>query len=257
MDLGLTGMKAIVTGGSRGIGRAIATALRAEGVSVAICARGEASLGEAHAALEATGSGGVVFSRATDLEVADEVRAFARDAIAALGGLDIFVHNASGFTGTGEEGWLRSFNVDIMAANRILDVALPALEASGRGSVVFIGSTASVQWFPRPGTGATSYGPAKAAMRTLANELGQSLGRQRIRANVVSPGSTLFDGGGWDRVRQEQPALWDGLVKQFPFRRLVTAEEVARAVIFVASPAGSGVNATHLIVDGGQHKGVS
>ena len=88
------------------------------------------------------------------------------------------------------------------------------------------------------------------------NDLAQSLGRRGIRANAVSPGSTIFEGGMWATVRDQDPELWNGLVRQFPFRRLVTAEEVARVVAFVASPAGSGINGTHIIVDGGQNKAV-
>ena len=88
------------------------------------------------------------------------------------------------------------------------------------------------------------------------NDLAQTLGRYGIRANAISPGSTMFEGGTWANVRDNDPKLWDVLVRQFPFRRLVTAEEVARVVAFVASPAASGINGTHIVVDGGQNKGV-
>jgi NAD(P)-dependent dehydrogenase (short-subunit alcohol dehydrogenase family) len=256
MDLALTGRRAIVAGASRGIGLAIATALRTEGASVAICARDHAALEEARAALEVAADGGVVFARATDLADADDTRTFVRDAIEALGGLDIYIHSASGFGDPTEQGWLRTLEIDLLAAVRGIEVALPSLDSSDAASIVLIGSTASVQNFGRAGSGATGYGPAKAAQRVLVNDLAQSLGRRRIRANAVSPGSTIFEGGTWARVRDEDPQLWDGLVRQFPFRHLVTADEVARAVVFVASPAGSGINGTHIIVDGGQNKAV-
>jgi 3-oxoacyl-[acyl-carrier protein] reductase len=256
MDLGLSGRRAIVAGASRGIGLAIATALRDEGASVAICGRDTQALERAHAGLSEAAAGGVVFARPTDLADGADTRAFVGDAVEALGGLDIYIHSASGFGDPTEEGWLRTLQIDLLSAVRGIEVALPNLETSDAGSIVLIGSTASVQFFGRAGAGATGYGPAKAAQRVLVNDLAQSLGRRGVRANAVSPGSTLFEGGTWARVRDEDPQLWDGLVRQFPFRRLVTAEEVARVVAFVASPAASGVNGTHIIVDGGQNKAV-
>jgi 3-oxoacyl-[acyl-carrier protein] reductase len=256
MDLALEGRRAIVAGASRGIGLAIATALRDEGASVAICARDSGGLERARAALVAAGDGGVVFARPTDLSDGEDTKAFVGEAVAALGGLDIYVHSASGFGDPTEAGWLRTLEIDLMAAVRGIEVALPSLEASDAGSIVLIGSTASVQSFGRAGAGATGYGPAKAAQRVLVNDLAQSLGRRGIRANAVSPGSTIFEGGTWARVRDDDPQLWDGLVRQFPFRRLVTVDEVARVVAFVASPAGSGINGTHIVVDGGQNKAV-
>jgi 3-oxoacyl-[acyl-carrier protein] reductase len=256
MDLGLSGRRAVVAGASRGIGLAIATALRQEGASVAICARDGAALEQARAALVVTADGGVGFARPTDLADGADTRAFVGDAVEALGGLDIYIHSASGFGDPTDEGWLRTLQIDVMAAVRGIETALPSLEASDAGSIVLIGSTASLQSFGRAGAGATGYGPAKAAQRVLVNDLAQTLGRRGIRANAVSPGSTLFEGGNWARVRDEDPKLWDGLVRQFPFRRLVSAEEVASVVAFVASPAASGINGTHIVVDGGQNKAV-
>lgn len=256
MELGLAGKKALVAGGSRGIGLAIAKALREEDASVAICGRDQASLEEARSSLESLPGTGSVHAQKCDLTDADDTRAFVRDTIAALGGLDIYVHSASGFSSPGDEGWLRTLTTDVLAPVRGIEVAMPALEASDCASIVLIGSTASVQWFPRPGAGPSGYGPAKAAQRVFVNELGQTMGRKGIRANVVSPGSTYWEGGNWDQVRTSNPEVWNGLVRQFPFRRLVTAEEVARVVAFVASPAAMGVNATHLVVDGGQSNAV-
>ena len=185
MDLGLSGAKALITGGSRGIGFYAAKQLRAEGASVAICARDAANLEVARAELQAIGPG-TVFAQTADIANPDEIRAFTSAAIEALGGLDIVVHNASAFGGAGEEGWANSLNVDVLAAVRAIEVAQPALEASGRGAILFVGSTASVQWFGR----SSPYGPAKAAMRVYANEMGQVLGRKGIRVNVISPGAT-------------------------------------------------------------------
>jgi 3-oxoacyl-[acyl-carrier protein] reductase len=254
MDLGLNGAKAIITGGSRGIGFYVAKALREEGVSVAICGRDAASLETAAAELRAAGRGGSVFTRQADIQDPEAVRAFARAAVEELGGLDVFVHNASGFSGPGDEAWQKSWDIDVMAAVRLIEVVQPALEASTRAAILFVGSTASVQYF---GRGVSSYGPVKAAQRVLANEMGQSLGRKGIRVNALSPGATWMPGGSWDRVKQTQPEFYAGVEKSIPFKRLGTGEEVSRVITFLVSPAASWVNGTHVIVDGGQHIGVA
>lgn len=251
MDLGLSGAKALITGGSRGIGFYAAKQLRAEGASVAICARDAANLEVARAELQAIGPG-TVFAQTADIANPDEIRAFTSAAIEALGGLDILVHNASAFGGAGEEAWANSLNVDVLAAVRAIEVAQPALEASGKGAILFVGSTASVQWFGR----SSPYGPAKAAMRVYANEMGQVLGRKGIRVNVISPGATWMPGGSWDRVKQAQPDFYRGVEKSIPFGRLGTGEEIGRTIAFLVSPAASWINATHIVVDGGQHVGV-
>ncbi|MGC8512001.1 MAG: SDR family NAD(P)-dependent oxidoreductase [Acidimicrobiales bacterium] len=256
MQLGLQGRKVLVAGATRGIGLAIAEVFLEEGSSVSICGRTADSLEAARQHLQAVGGDGRVFARRTDLTDAIDTKALVEETVEALGGLDVYVHCASGFSGPGEEGWMRTLTTDVLAPVRVVDAALDALEASDAGSIVFIGSTASVQWFARPGARPSGYGPAKAAQRVLANEMAQTLGRQGIRANVISPGATFFEGGSWDRVRVSEPELWNGLVRQFPFRRLVTAREVAQVVAFVASPAGAGINATHIVVDGGQTKSV-
>ena len=185
MELGLAGKRAIVLGGSRGIGFFVAKLLRAEGASVALCARDAAGVNSAVAQL-----GGDTFGQSVDLVDAQATRAFVQQAVDQLGGLDVLIHNASGFgVSNTEEDWERSFAVDVMAGVRAVDVALPALQASGAGSIVFVGSMASKFHFGRP---PSPYGAVKAAMRTYANELAQNYGKDGIRANVVSPGACLL-----------------------------------------------------------------
>ena len=249
MDLELAGKRAIVLGGSRGIGWFTAELLKQEGCSVALCARGAQGVAEAAERLKAIGEGDV-FAQAADLTDAESTRDFVKAAVEALGGVDILVHNASGFgVGDTEEDWRRSFEVDVMAGVRAVNEALPALKQSGSGSIVFVGSMASKYHFGRP---PSAYGPVKAAMRTYANELAQTYGKDGIRANVVSPGAVWFPGGSWDQRKQENPKFYAAVEKGIPLGRLGTGEEIARIIVFTASPAGLWLNATHLVADGGQ-----
>jgi NAD(P)-dependent dehydrogenase (short-subunit alcohol dehydrogenase family) len=248
MDLGLSGKRAMVLGGSRGIGWYTARRLAEEGCSVALCARGADGVSEAIETL-ARDTTGNHFGAAADLSDGDATRGFVRTAIAELGGLDLLIHSASGFDSIGDEdGWARSFQVDVMAGVRAVEEALPALKESDAASITFIGSMASKYYFRRR----NSYGAAKAAMRAYANELAQNFGRDGIRCNVVSPGATYFPGGEWDIVKQDKPDFYRNVEKVIPLGRLGTGEEIARIIVFVASPAGIWINSTHIAADGGQ-----
>lgn len=249
MDLGLKGLKAIILGGSRGMGRYTAGLMREEGASVALCARGAEGVEKAVAELKATGSGGTVFGAPCNLEDGEATRDFCRKALDALGGVDMLIHNASGFDLTGgEDGWMRSFQVDMMAGVRAVEECEAALTESEAASITFIGSMASKYYFGR----SSSYGPAKGAMRVYANELAQKYGKKKIRANAISPGAVWFPGGSWDKRKKEMPDFYASVEKSIPLGRLGTAEELARVITFVASPAGGWINAAHIVVDGGQ-----
>jgi 3-oxoacyl-[acyl-carrier protein] reductase len=247
MDLGLHGSRALITGGGRGIGLAIAKGLRAEGASVAICGRTPETLDRAATELRAMGPG-TVFAQPGDVADADALRAFTRAAIEALGGLDIIIHNATAGSGADDAAWQRSFDVDVMAGVRIVETAEDALEASDRAAVLFIGSTAADQLI---GRGTSSYGPAKSAQRVIVNELGHALGPKGVRVNVLSPGPTTFPGSSWERRRKRNPSCVRNFERAQPFGRVGTADEVARVAVFLVSPAASWMNATNVIVDGG------
>ena len=250
MDLNLQGKKVIVLGGSKGIGRYTAELFLQEGAHVAFCARDPDGVAAAEKEMAGLSHASEVVGRSVDLEDGQATREFIQEAGQRLSGIDILVHNASGFGMANDEtDWRRSYEVDIMAGVRAVDEALPLLKESGSGSIVFVGSMASKYHFARP---PSPYGAAKAAMRAYANELAQNYGRYGIRANVVSPGAVWFPGGRWDLRKQESPEFYAQVEKGIPLRRLGTAEEIARIIVFTASPAGLWLNATHLAADGGQ-----
>ena len=250
MDLGLNGRKAIVTAASRGIGLAIAQTLADQGVDVAICARGEAGLESAKKDLEARGV--AVFVKAVDVGDGEALKGFIVEAGQALGGLDIFVSNASGGAGMGEAAWQATFEIDVMSAARGSEAAIPLLAQSDAGAIVFIGSTAAVEYLgvPQP------YNAMKAALITHAADLSQALAPQGIRVNTVSPGPIYFEGGNWQMIEQTMPQIYQGALAKCAIGRMGTPEEVARVVVFAASPAASLMTGANLVVDGGFTKRV-
>ena len=250
MDLGLNGRKVLVTAATRGIGLSIAQTFADEGCDLAICARGEGGIESATKDLE--GRGAKVFARAVDVAEGEEFKQFVTDAAEALGGLDIFVSNASGGAGPGEKAWQASFDVDVMGAVRGVEAATPSLAASDAGSVVFISSTAALEYLGVP----QAYNAMKAALIAHASDMAQALAPQGIRVNSISPGPIYFEGGNWEMIKQAMPAMYEGALAQCAIGRMGAPEEVARAVAFIASPAASLITGANLVCDGGFTKRV-
>jgi len=249
MDLGLTGKKALITAASRGIGLSIARQFADDGANVAICARSEGGLETAVKDLEQRGV--KVFAKAVDVSDGPALRAFVAEAAAALGGLDIFVSNASAGGGMGEQAWQATFEIDVMSAARGVEAALPFIAKSDAGSVVFISSTAALEYLgvPQP------YNAMKAALIAHAGDLAQALAKQGVRVNTVTPGPIYFEGGNWEMIKNAMPAVYQGALAQCAIGRMGTPEEVARAVVFLASPAASLITGANLVCDGGFTKG--
>jgi 3-oxoacyl-[acyl-carrier protein] reductase len=248
MELGLRGKCAVVTGGSRGIGRAIALGFAGEGAHVAICARGADALRDAER--ELLERGGRVHAGVCDVADPAALDGFLESARQALGRIDILVNNASALSfGDDEAGWRSNWNVDVMAAVRASWKVVPWLAEVGGGCILHISSGSGLEAGSPP-----AYASAKAALISHSKTLAIALASKRIRVNVVAPGSIEFPGGLWDTVRHGTPERYARVLDTIPWGRLGTAEEVANAVVFLASDRASWITGVCLVIDGGQHK---
>jgi 3-oxoacyl-[acyl-carrier protein] reductase len=239
-----------VTGGSRGIGRAIALRLAEEGAGVAICARGEPALREAEAELRTRSV--PVYAAVCDVSNPEALDGFLDAARASLGGVDILVNNPSGFVFADDEtAWESTLNVDLMAAVRASWKVAPWMGGAGGGAILHISSIAGLEAAGFP----PAYGAAKAALVSHAKSLAVALAPQKVRVNTVAPGSIEFAGGLWARARQDNPDFYAAVLQTIPWGRMGTPEEVADVVAFLASERASWVTGVCLVVDGAQHKG--
>ena len=244
MDLGLNGKKALITGATKGIGRAVAEALLAEGASVAICARNADGLQQA---IEEMSALGTVVGQVVDAADGDAVAAWVKSSGEQLGGIDIYVHNTSGKPAKTTEGWLNNFHVDLMALVLGVGAAAEAL-SDGGGSVISIGTTATAEHFA---SGSNSYSAFKSAVTNWTLGQAQVLGAKGVRCNVVSPGPIFVEGGDWNRIKDHMPAFYEATEKLHPEGALGTVQDVANVVTFLASDAARHVNGVNVTVDGG------
>lgn len=250
MDLLLTGKRCVVLGASRGIGRAIATGLAAEGALLAICGRDAGSL--VSAADELRAQGAQVHAATCDVADPDALAAFLDDARAALGGLDVLVHNASALAVAPDlEAWDSSVKVDLMAAVRACGQVIPWMEASGGGSILLVSSISGLEVSPSPDF---AYSTVKAALIAYAKKLAIAHGAKGVRVNSIAPGSIDFPDGTWDRVKQHQPGLYQRVCSAIPAGRMGTPGEVADVAVFLCSPRAGWITGECVAVDGGQHK---
>jgi 3-oxoacyl-[acyl-carrier protein] reductase len=250
MNLGLKSRKVILTGGSRGLGRAALELFAAEGADIAFFSRNPAQVSETIAVLEPYG--GKVFGEAFEMGNRDAYREWLSKAVERLGGLDIFVHNVSSSGAGAGSDWNITLNLDIFGAVDAVEVLQRHLEKSDAASIILMSSTAAVETFMVP----SAFNALKAALITYGKQLSQSLGPKGIRVNTVSPGPIFFSGGNWDKIRVAKPELFKTQVEKMALGRFGTAAEVARSVVFLASPASSYTTGANLVIDGGYTKRV-
>jgi 3-oxoacyl-[acyl-carrier protein] reductase len=254
MDLKLKGLKALVTGGTKGIGRAIAQTLAVEGADVALCARDGATVEQTVADIvQVTGGAVKVCGASVDVSNGQALQAWTRDAAAQLGGIDIVVANVSALSiGNDLESWRKEFETDLMGTVNLVDAAMPFLEASKAASIIAISSVSGREIDFAAGP----YGTFKAALIHYMQGLAYHLAPKGIRANSVSPGNVYFEGGVWDQIEHNDPKLFAEALALNPSGRMARPQEIANAVAFVASPAASFVSGANLVVDGALTRGV-
>ena len=245
MDLQLKGRKAIITGGSKGIGRTSADLLAEEGCNVAICARTAGEVDAAVAALK--GKGVTAFGQAVDVRDKAALQGWVKAAADKLGGIDIAIPNVSALDmDHGEGAWKSEFEIDMLHTVRTIEAAMPWLEKSDAGSIVVISSVSGLEFdFTSP-----AYGTMKAALIHYASRMASTLAPKHIRVNAVSPGNTYFDGGIWQHIEKNMPDLFKTALAKNPWGRMATDKEVANAVAFLASPRASFITGVNMVVDG-------
>lgn len=256
MDLQLTDKVAIVTGGSRGLGLASATALAAEGCRVVVCARGEAALMEAAVSLRAVAGGDDrILPVVADVSSPADLERLVTRTVETFGRLDVVVNNvglAKGSTivDTKDAEWQEAFDQTLFPAIRLSRLAVPQMRRRGGGAIVMIASI-----WGRESGGRMTYNAVKAAEISLAKSMAQQLARDNIRVNSVCPGSISFPGGSWHKRQQEDPAgMADFVMRELPFGRFGKAEEVGDVVAFLASPRAAWISGASITVDGCQSK---
>ncbi len=244
MDLGLEGKRALVTGATKGIGRAIAETLLAEGASVAICAR---TADDVESAVKELSQSGTAIGQVVDAADGAGLRAWVAASAEQLGGIDLYVHNTSAKPARKLADWSNNFQIDLLALVNGVEAATEALAAGG-GSVISIGTTATAEHFA---TGSGSYSAFKAAVTNWTLGQAQVLGAKGIRCNVVSPGPIFVEGGDWDRIKQGMAPFFEATEKNHPGGKMGTAQDVADAVAFLASNRAKHITGVNLTVDGG------
>jgi 3-oxoacyl-[acyl-carrier protein] reductase len=250
MDLGLKSKKVILTGGSRGIGRAALEIFCAEGCDAAFFSRNQQQVEETVASLKR--SGGKVYGSTFDMNNLAAFPDWLRSAAEQLGGCDIFIHGASSSGSQATGDWQKGFDFDLMGTVKGCETLEPFLEKSGAGSVVIMSSTAAVETFLVP----QAFNAIKAALLTYSKQLSQAWGPKRIRVNAISPGPISFPTGNWEMIKTAMPDLYNATSTQFALGRFGEPEDVARTIVFLSSPASAYTTGTNIVIDGGYTKRV-
>ena len=250
MDLGLKGKVAMITGATKGLGRAMAEAFGAEGVKLSICARGEVDLKSTAADLQQRGC--EVLAMAADVTKAADMTRWMNETVSRFGAVDILVNNAGAarpgsLKELSEEAWREAFELNFFSAVRLARMAAEKMQPRG-GVIINISSI-----YGRETGGPLTYNSSKAAMISFTKMLAREMAASNVRVNSIAPGSIQYPGGNWERRFKADPAFEkDFLAHQMPAGRLGRPEEVAYGVVMLASPMASWINGVILPVDGAQ-----
>ncbi|RRO24345.1 SDR family NAD(P)-dependent oxidoreductase [Flavobacteriaceae bacterium 14752] len=248
MDLQLKGKNAIVTGGSKGIGRSIALNLAEEGTNVAICARGEDALKKTEK--ELLDKGVKVVALPCDVGNPEQLDDFLDQVKDQFGAVDILVNNVSALSlGDDYSDWETSINVDLLGSVKGTRKVIPWMIENGSGNILFISSGSGLEAGSPP-----AYAAVKAAIISYSKTMAIQLAPKNIRVNTLAPGSVEFPGGLWEQTKTENPPFYDMILNMIPSGRLGTPDEIGKVATFIVSPCASWVVGTCLAVDGGQHK---
>jgi 3-oxoacyl-[acyl-carrier protein] reductase len=245
MDLKLKGHNALITGATKGIGRAIAESFADEGANVAICARNQDDIDAAVAALKAKGVN--AFGKSVDIGNGDDLKSWIEASAEALGGIDTIVSNVSGGNAPGEDGWRANFEFDVLGTVRCVEAAMPHLEKSSNASICMISTTAALEKFIAAG----AYNAMKGALLQYSGALSQDVAPKGIRVNSISPGPIMIEGGAWDRIKQGMTPFYEATLAEIPMGRMGSAQEVADQVVFLSSPRAGFTTGTNVVIDGG------
>jgi 3-oxoacyl-[acyl-carrier protein] reductase len=248
MDLELKGKRALVTGGTRGIGRAIAHTLAAEGCQVSFCARNANEVNATEVSLQSHGVS--AFGACVDITEKTAIQDWLNKSAEQMGGLDIIVSNVGAMAiGSDRDAWQKNLLTDILPLVNMVEAGEPLLEQAAAehndAAIIAIGSTASVAAF-----NASSYGPMKGALVHYVKGLARQFAGRKIRANVVSPGMVYFEGGVWSRVEKNKPEIFKAQLARNPMGRMGRPQDIANAVTFLASPRSSFTTGINMVVDG-------
>ncbi len=248
MDLKLKGKRALITGGTRGIGRAIAETLSDEGCNVSFCARNADEVAATEQALQSRGVS--AYGACIDITDKAAIQDWLKSSADQMGGLDIIVSNVGAMAvGADADAWQKNLQMDILALVHMVEAGEALLEQAaathGDAAIIAIGSTASVA-----ALNASSYGPIKSALVHYVKGLARQYAGRKIRANVVSPGMVYFEGGVWNRIEQNKPEFFKTSLARNPMGRMACPQDIANAVTFLASPSSSFTTGINMVVDG-------
>lgn len=248
MNLGLKGKNAIITGGSKGIGKSIALTLAEEGVNVAICARSKESLRTTEKDLIKKSV--KVYAQPCDIGKTENLYAFIDAVKGQFGSVDILVNNVSALSfGDDYNDWETSINIDLLGSVKATRKVVPWMVESGTGSILFISSVSGLESGSPP-----AYAAAKAALISYSKTLAVQLAPKHIRVNTIAPGSVEFSGGLWEFTKEQNRPFYDMILNTIPSGRMGTPDEIGKVAAFLISPCASWITGTCLAVDGGQHK---